>query len=507
MERTRLMWQAGSVSLDWSTVYSEHAPALVRFLTKLTGDQEVASELLQETFVRAIRSGESASQPRSIRPWLFRVAGILARDHQRRRSLLRFVPFSGREADQSSIHDPEVELLHRALRGLPAAQSRTLLLHYDAGFSRREIAEMEGISEDGVKSRLSRGRDAFLQAYERVGGEAGDGQRRRRVPARRAGRAPLGSCRTRRGGPTLLAGEAALERRTPRFIVVAAAVGVVVLALVAGNALAARRSSVAGPDQPSTPAASVEPAAAAGPSATPRSIGLQPDFGFIYSGVRPGYGKGSAPVVRREGELSVVAELAPSFFNGFTGAISPDGRLSAYFAQPQNKPWTLYLLDGARPNEQRELLTIPDDIPGGRPVWSPDGKGVAFVVLNKEANQGVKPLYSAIRTIDLASGAVTERARIEGGSHYEFVGWDRARSTLAATVAPDREAANTYVVITQPAGALGALTDRTGRSSPPPTRPRSSASAAMAPRAPAVPCGCGRWTTSMRAPIRSSGWD
>lgn len=171
LERIELIWRADSVSRDWSTLYGEHAPALARFLVKLTGDRDIASELLQETFVRAIRSGEAASRIRAVRPWLFRIAGNLAWDHQRRRALLRFVPFSDREADSASIHDPEVEILRRALRRLPDTQSRTLLLHYEAGFSRREIADMEGISEEAVKSRLARGRDAFLRGYERMGGD------------------------------------------------------------------------------------------------------------------------------------------------------------------------------------------------------------------------------------------------------------------------------------------------------------------------------------------------
>lgn len=157
------------MSAYWSALYAEHAPALASFLRKLTGDPEVASELVQETFVRGIRSGREADL-RSARAWLFRIAGNLARDHQRRRRILRFVPFSGRETDPTDI-DPDADLVHRALRRLPRTLSTTLLLHYDAGFSRKEIAAMEGVTEDAVKARLARGRDAFASAFERVGGD------------------------------------------------------------------------------------------------------------------------------------------------------------------------------------------------------------------------------------------------------------------------------------------------------------------------------------------------
>lgn len=193
-------------------------------------------------------------------------------------------------------------------------------------------------------------------------------------------------------------------------------------------------------------------AATAVPTPTPVPGVLKPEFGIIYDGVRQGYEKGSAPLVRREGDAnSTLGELAPSFFNQFNGAVSPDGRLAAYFAQRQGEPWTLYLLDAARPNEQRVLATIPREIFGGRLVWSADGKGIAFEVLDEGANQGVRPTYSAVRTIDLSTGAVQEVARVEGGDHYELIGWDRERSTIALRQAPHAAPAETYIVLS-PAG-------------------------------------------------------
>lgn len=157
------------VSAYWSALYTEHAAALASFLRKLTGDPEVASELVQETFVRAIRSGRDTDLL-SGRAWLFRIAGNLARDHHRRRRILRFVSLSGREPDPKDI-DPDADLVHRALMRLPATLSTTLLLHYDAGFSRREIADMGGVTEDAVKARLARGRQAFAKAFEQLGGD------------------------------------------------------------------------------------------------------------------------------------------------------------------------------------------------------------------------------------------------------------------------------------------------------------------------------------------------
>jgi RNA polymerase sigma-70 factor (ECF subfamily) len=159
------------MSAEWASLYSAHASDIASFLLKLTGDTEVASELMQETFVRAIRSGTDAQTLQSARGWLFRIAANLAHDHRRRRALLRFVPFSGREASTSALDDPGPDLVRRALQSLPATQATTLLLHYEAGFSRKEIAEQEGTTEEAIKSRLARGREAFARSYVRMGGD------------------------------------------------------------------------------------------------------------------------------------------------------------------------------------------------------------------------------------------------------------------------------------------------------------------------------------------------
>ncbi len=160
-----------AVSAEWSALYAQYAPGIAGFLTKLVGDREVAAELMQETFVRAIRARSVGTEPRSTRAWLYRIAANLARDHHRRRALLRFIPFSGAEPGPSGLPAPETEVVHRALRILPAAQAATLLLHYDAGFSRAEIAGMARISEEAVKSRLARGRERFMREFARLSGE------------------------------------------------------------------------------------------------------------------------------------------------------------------------------------------------------------------------------------------------------------------------------------------------------------------------------------------------
>jgi RNA polymerase sigma factor (sigma-70 family) len=155
-----------AVTVDWERLYVEHAEHLLRYLAKLTGEREAASELMQETFVRGLRSGAPIAGPE--RAWLFRVATNLARDRRRRDRLFSFIPFTGQEPARALAFDPVADQVKSALRSIPFDQAATLLLHYQGGFTRAEIAAMHGVSEETVKSRIARGRKAFVASYRRL---------------------------------------------------------------------------------------------------------------------------------------------------------------------------------------------------------------------------------------------------------------------------------------------------------------------------------------------------
>jgi RNA polymerase sigma-70 factor (ECF subfamily) len=151
---------------NWEDLYQAHSLELLRYLTKLTGDREEATDLMQDTFVRAITA--PIDDPTAIRSWLFRVATNAAMSRFRRRRVLAFLPFRGTEVAVSSAFDVEAHHVRLALASIPSREAAALLLHYESGFSRAEIARMQGLSEEGVKSRLARGRKNFIAAYRRL---------------------------------------------------------------------------------------------------------------------------------------------------------------------------------------------------------------------------------------------------------------------------------------------------------------------------------------------------
>ena len=152
---------------DWDELYGRHAEELIRFVLKLTGDRERAADLVHDTFVRAMRSSNQLRDPLAVRAWLYKIAANLTRNELRRRNLIGFLPFRD-EPGSADAFDAEAAQIHQALRSIPADQAVALVLHYQRGFSRAEVAELTGVSEEGAKSRLARGRANFIAAYRRL---------------------------------------------------------------------------------------------------------------------------------------------------------------------------------------------------------------------------------------------------------------------------------------------------------------------------------------------------
>jgi RNA polymerase sigma-70 factor (ECF subfamily) len=161
---------AGAAELDWRALYEAHAAELARFATRLVRDDEVAADLVQEVFVRAMRSQDQLADRGAARAWLYRIAANLALSHLRRRRILAFVPFAGTERDDRDVIDPETDHVRRALARIPAAQAVTLVLCLQERFTRREASVLLGVSEETVKSRLARGRARFAEEYRRIAG-------------------------------------------------------------------------------------------------------------------------------------------------------------------------------------------------------------------------------------------------------------------------------------------------------------------------------------------------
>jgi RNA polymerase sigma-70 factor, ECF subfamily len=153
--------------LDWRALYERYAGEILHYLAKLTNDTEAAKDLMQETFVRAIERQRQLRDRAAVRPWLYRIATNLATSSLRRRQLRSRLSLGASERPDPAASVAEVDQVRAALRSIAPTEAACLILR-ERGFSRREIAAICGLSEEGAKSRLMRGEASFIAAYRRL---------------------------------------------------------------------------------------------------------------------------------------------------------------------------------------------------------------------------------------------------------------------------------------------------------------------------------------------------
>jgi len=168
----------------WRAAWEAERGALLGFLRRQVRDRETAEDLLQETFVRAIRSGRIEERA-SLRSYLFTIAQNLLTDHWRKR--LRLVGPSGsapmgahgghddqdgaleRIADERS-ESPEARTARRGLEQRVREALALLPDSYRAAFrlaaieerSYREVGEAMGWSLGQVRINVHRARKRLI---------------------------------------------------------------------------------------------------------------------------------------------------------------------------------------------------------------------------------------------------------------------------------------------------------------------------------------------------------
>src|SRR5215467_16169081 len=146
--------------------------SLYNFAQWLTQNRDEAEDLVQETYMKALKGFTSFQQGTNFRAWIYR---ILRNTFLTSRSGLRervTVPIDGEDLELPAASDtPESEILARAdrqlvqnaLERLPVPFREIILLCDVEEMSYREIAETLTIPVGTVMSRLSRARTAMRQ--------------------------------------------------------------------------------------------------------------------------------------------------------------------------------------------------------------------------------------------------------------------------------------------------------------------------------------------------------
>jgi RNA polymerase sigma-70 factor, ECF subfamily len=182
----------------------DHGRLVFQVIYGLTGDWEESQDLTQDTFLQALRAIEAARQTSGAhfhaKAWLLQIAVNTVRMQRRRRSLMRFVPFSSLHEERQEEHESELvgerpapvqpigygmgyaeqdpaeivaerDVVQRTMAQLPETLRLCLLLSIVGGLSSRGIARLLDLNEAAVRQRLARARKLFQRLYLQESGE------------------------------------------------------------------------------------------------------------------------------------------------------------------------------------------------------------------------------------------------------------------------------------------------------------------------------------------------
>jgi RNA polymerase sigma-70 factor (ECF subfamily) len=135
------------------------------------GDRDLTEDVVQETWLRAVRVWPSDGIPEKPMAWLTTVASRILSNHFRRRPLDRLDDAALEPAapDTTQVNERR-SLLERALARLPALQGKLLeAFHFDDR-AVADIAREHRLSERAVEGRLRRARQALRNEIDKDGG-------------------------------------------------------------------------------------------------------------------------------------------------------------------------------------------------------------------------------------------------------------------------------------------------------------------------------------------------
>ena len=156
----------------FDALYARHKGGVYRYLLRHCGNGGTADELFQDIWMNVIRVRATYAPSAKFATWIYTLAHNRVVDHWRAQG--QAVLLSIDDDDDESVRnsaealpgargdEPEARAsnrelgmnLHAALQALPPAQRDAFLLQQESGLSLAEIAALQGVGVETVKSRL-----------------------------------------------------------------------------------------------------------------------------------------------------------------------------------------------------------------------------------------------------------------------------------------------------------------------------------------------------------------
>lgn len=165
----------GGRQAAYRELLGRHRVAVFRLVRGSIGDGDAALDVTQEAFIAAFAALKTYDVSRPFKTWVSRIAINKCRDWARRRAVRRFFSFAlpietavmiadeTIPADRQLFDRAELARVSEAITKLPAAIREPLILRTIEGLTQAETAQVLGISEKAVETRLYRARNKLTE--------------------------------------------------------------------------------------------------------------------------------------------------------------------------------------------------------------------------------------------------------------------------------------------------------------------------------------------------------
>lgn len=140
-------------------VIEQYGDMIYRIALTITGNEEDAKDVFQETLLRLVRYQHRITGEEHLKAWLIRVATNCAKTQVANPWNKNTQGMDVRAEGGSVSYEQEDDGLLTELQRLPAKYSVVLYLYYYEGYSIKEIAQTLKKNENSVKTLLVRSRD------------------------------------------------------------------------------------------------------------------------------------------------------------------------------------------------------------------------------------------------------------------------------------------------------------------------------------------------------------
>ena len=138
------------------------------FMRRLGHDRQVSEDLTQESFLNAWHHITQLRDGKSLKGWLYRIAGNVSKLYWRKHKGRKTATLEGFDVPESTNaqydkveRNEQLEQLKNAVTRLPVKLRQTIVLHYIQQLTIAESADAAGVREGTFKSRLNRALNAL----------------------------------------------------------------------------------------------------------------------------------------------------------------------------------------------------------------------------------------------------------------------------------------------------------------------------------------------------------